>query len=228
MEKLIAILRKSAPLFVLGGLLGAVILSLYEKNDAAGFLLVGATLSYVVLGPAPLLELALGPLKVRYQEKIEVVETIIARLRQSSLSLARAVSEVVINTGGEKYVGGFGEAAQFIIYENLRSLLIANDVPYQKELGTFRRRLLLDYLYAIVGEKRVAKGAGAIMTRLKESDFSELPTVTELRTLTIKDGIKSEWLDRVLAAYRSLHEDWKITDMDMAEKLYEFKNRQDA
>jgi hypothetical protein len=154
------------------------------------------------------------------------LEVIIARLRQSSLSLARAVSEVVINSSGDKYVGGFGEAAQFIIYNNLRSLLIANEVDYQKELGEFRRRLLLDYLYAIVGEERIEKGLGAIMARLKAGAYSNLPTVTELRTLASQDGIDDKWLDRILIAYRALHEDWEVTDTDIAKELYEIRHRE--
>jgi hypothetical protein len=225
MEKINLKLRSAGPSILILATAGSVLLAALGKVEAAGFLLGGVFITYVFLIGGNLLELAVGPIKVRFQEKIAELEAVILRLRESSLSLARAISEVVINTGGEKYIGGFGEAAKLEIFKNLRALLIANDADFKKELSEFRDRLLRQYVFAIAGDDNVQKGAGALLTRLKETDFAVFPSVSELRSLIKTDGITGDWLDRVIAAYQSLYENWEVTDDELAGMLYGIRRR---
>lgn len=187
------------------GLIVASLALSFDNTVAAGFFLVVGMLtsltSFVQWRNLQSFTLSPASISAEFKEQIDRAEEILSEIRATETRLSYILSEQMLNKGGEHYVGGFGDEAEFNIVEALATIGTPPSEPRLSDnLNGLKRTLGLKLLFAVTGSIVRRDDAPALITYL-EANPKSLPSREVLVELALQDKLDLSPASAALEAY---------------------------
>ncbi|WP_156408483.1 MULTISPECIES: hypothetical protein [unclassified Ensifer] len=158
------------------------------------------------------------------EQKVESAEAILKEIRDVEERISLIITEQMLNRGGHRYVGGFGEEAEFAIYRVLQnSKSVRQKRSMDTNLEELHRDLGFQLCNAIFGTKWHEETAAA-RSWLCSSGFQLLPDEPKLKELAMADGVDLSKVSDVFDAYIKFRDENIIPSGDVVKRLYGYKN----
>ncbi|NRP73911.1 hypothetical protein ILFOPFJJ_04829 [Ensifer psoraleae] len=206
-------------------------ISLMNPVSAGYFFLVGvfsfiaATIDWtdikkLVLSPGSFI---LEKYEKKLEQKVEDAKSILEEIRKVEERISFVLTEQMVNRGGQRHQGDFGEEAEFAIYRAFQAItpetksprLIANMKELHRDLG-------FQLCNGIFGLKWLNKSAAKDW--LLSTSYQSLPDRYKIQELAELDQVDLVRVKDILEAYIAFMENDKVPSGELLNKLYEYKN----
>lgn len=209
----------------------ALVVSFFDPVPASFFYITGAALVGVsMMDLATLKSFEVSPTGFkgefeRIAAKVDEADTILRRVEEIETRLLITISEQMINRGGEHYMGGTGEEAEFNIFEAANSGQASDHPRVVANMALWKRRLLQTLIYAALGSRGERKPHPATIQWLIQRDFKEMPTAKELTTLLREDGVLESCPADLLTSYAAFRDQDIPPGAEVLQQIYSLRRR---
>jgi hypothetical protein len=219
----------SAAARIVGAILIAISLwlSFSHLAPAGFFLFVGiltVTASFVSGENLKSFNVSATSVSAEFHAQIDRAEILLQDIKKVETRLSLVLSEVLLNKGGEHYMGGMGEEAEFNIY---RSLIDAADYSKDEHLTAnlqeLKHKLGLKLLWAVAGQISDRETAPTLINLLQHN--SHLPNADELVLALQQDGIEIGEGMSILSDYDQFVQNGKLPTDGTVSSIYRLKTR---
>lgn len=199
---------------------------------AAGFFLIvgalGALSSFVTWRELKSFSISPAAFSAEFREQIDRAEEILSSLKEVENRISYVLTEQMLNKGGHRYMGGFGEEAEF----NIIKTLAAGDASTRSDLveaniKDLKTRLGIKLLYAVIGARSDQKHAPNTLGFLIETEYKTLPTTDQLKEFAKADGVDLAEVEHVINAYNALTARGEYPPEIVVQSLYELSTRRE-
>jgi hypothetical protein len=205
----------------------ALWLSFSHLAPAGFFLFVGIltfTASFVSGENLKSFNVSATSVSAEFHAQIDRAEILLRDIKRVETRLSLVLSEVLLNKGGEHYMGGMGEEAEFNIYRSLIDAADhAKDERLTANLDKLKHKLGLKLLWAVAGEIPDRKMAPTLSSLLQSN--SHLPTAEVLVRALQEDGIEIGEGMNILSAYDHFVQEGKLPTDEAVSSIYRLKFR---
>lgn len=164
-------------------------------------------------------------ISAEFKEQIDRAEEILSEIRTTEARLSYILSEQMLNKGGEHYVGGFGDEAEFNIVEALAAIETLSSEPRLSEnLNELKRKLGLMLLFAITGNISRSEDAPALAAYI-EANPKMLPSRDMIVELARRDQLDISISSAALEAYSAFVSDGRFPPEEIRKAIYDLSNR---
>ncbi|WP_105435813.1 hypothetical protein [Neorhizobium tomejilense] len=227
--KVLALLRRQGTRLAVGGLLLAASLPISFWNPiSAGFFFVLGAFSCLTIfldfQRLKSLTISLTSISTELYEKVSNAENILKEIQEIEARIAHVLTLQMLNKGGERYVGGFGEEAEFAIFKELRETKAARTDPRViVNISELKKQLGFQLCHGIFGAKWSDDDSHGRKWALAEK-FEKLPNVEEVTMLAEEDGIDLKARRAIFQAYIAFLLKDELPNDELVRNLYDHKN----
>lgn len=157
----------------------------------------------------------------KIEEKVQDAETILAQVRDVEARISFVITEQMLNRGGNKYIGGYGEEAEFEIYKSLLQLNTNKYVSVTKNMQELKQRLCYGFCNAIFGYQWRLEGP--IKHWFDATDYKVLPDRDKIVELAALGGVNISTAREVIEAYIAFKDEDVFPQHSLIVRLYDFK-----
>ncbi|WP_349433555.1 hypothetical protein [Pararhizobium sp. A13] len=209
----------------------ALAISFVNPVAAGFFLVVGALAflsSFVTWRELKSFSISPAAFSAEFREQIDRAEEILSSLKEVENRISYVLTEQMLNKGGHRYMGGFGEEAEF----NIIKTLAAGDASTRSDLveaniKVLKTRLGIRLLYAVIGARSDQKHAPNTVGFLVANEYKTLPTTDQLREFSKADGVDLAEVNHVLSAYDAFTARGEYPSEGVVQSLYELSTRRE-
>jgi hypothetical protein len=227
--KLLSFLTRQSTRLWAGGLLLAAALPISFWNPvSAGFFFVTGTFFCLTLlldfQRLKSLTISLTSISTELYEKVSNAESILKEIQEIEARIAHVLTLQMLNKGGERYVGGFGEEAEFAIFKDLRETKAAKADPRViANISELKKQLGFQLCHAVFGTKW-SNDESYVRKWALANKFERLPNAEEVMQLAKKDGIDLESRQAIVQAYYAFLTRDDLPNDELIKELYDYKN----
>ena len=221
-------LKRLSLLIGIGLLTASLAISFHNAVAAGFFLIVGLVTSLSTFVQwQNLRSFTLSPASVsaEFKEQIDRAEEILSEIRAAETRLAYILSEQMLNKGGEHYVGGFGDEAEFNIVEALANIETLSSEPRLVDnLSKLKRGLGLKLLLAVTGSVSRREDGPTLVSYL-EANPNMLPNRELHVELAQQDQLDISPASTALEAYSAFVSEGRFPSVEVRKTIYDLTNR---
>ncbi|NKM69391.1 hypothetical protein [Rhizobium laguerreae] len=202
-------------------------ISYFDSNHTtAAFFFVVGILCFIDYGRLKTLTFG-GVLTTELYEKmekrVENAESILTEIRDIEARIAYVMTQQMLNRGGERYVGGFGEEAEFAIFRGLRETKAAKTDPEVKDsIAELKKQLGFQLCHGIFGTKWMDDNSKVREWALKNR-YEVLPDARKVLQLAKEEGFDAS-TSPVYEPYLDFIERNILPSERLIRALYDCKN----
>lgn len=212
-------------------IIAAPFVSLWTPISAGYFFLVGvfsfvaatidwADIKKLVLSPGSFI---LEKYEKKLEQKVEDAKGILEEIRKVEERISFVLTEQMVNRGGQRHQGDFGEEAEFAIYRAFQAIALETRSPrLTANLKELHRDLGFQLCNGIFGLKWLDKSAARDW--LLSTSYQSLPDRHKIRELATLDQVDLSRVKDILEAYIAFVEEGKAPSDDLLKHLYGYKN----
>lgn len=203
----------------------------FSNAVAAGFFLIVGTLTTLsaFVNWKGLKSFSVSPASIaaEFREEIDRAEELLTMIKEVESRIYYVLTEQMLNKGGHRYVGGFGEEAKFNIVKAIASAKSVASGELADNIDTLRTRLGMLLVYAVIGAHSRKELSPNTIDYLISTGYRQLPSRERLEALAKADGIDTAEVSDVLAAYEAFVGDGTFPSEDIVSKLYDLGRRRE-